>query len=336
MRMGHVRITRLARTLVAGATLLGVSIAVGAESKSTAPQIPAAAGEQTGVDPDAVYEAGRQLFQQYAPPEVKAEYDFPSKEQWDAALGKLQAALQSDSMENLAAYAPQARALLSAFRASGAEPELADWLEQRLDEIEGADQARTMPARPPEPAPLRPSLPGPRPPPPTVQVPYYDLWFSRVRVRPVPARAAELMPVLRNAFAAEGVPPALAWLAEAESSFNPSARSPAGARGLFQLMPDTAKRLGLDTFLPDERTSPEKSAHAAARYLRELHAKFGDWPLTLAAYNAGEGRISRALASRKATGFAAIADSLPAETRMYVPKVCALVAARTGVNITGR
>lgn len=294
------------------------------------------AGQTPAGQTDELYSLGQQLFQQYAPPEVKAEYDFPTKEQWDAALGKLQASLQASSIDDLAAYAPQARSILSAFRASGAEPELADWLEQRLDEVEGADQARTLPPSPPEAAPVRPPVAGPKPVPATVQVPYYDLWFSRVRARPVPARAAELMPVLRNAFAAEGVPPALAWLAEAESSFNPSARSPAGAKGLFQLMPDTAKRLGLDTFLPDERTSPEKSAHAAARYLRELHTKFGDWPLTLAAYNAGEGRISRALASRKATGFAAIADSLPAETRMYVPKVCALVAARTGVNIAGR
>lgn len=334
--MRHVRPTHLFRALIAGAALFGVSITVAAEPKSSTPQTPPEPAGEAGVDADAVYEAGRQLFQQYAPPEVKAEYDFPSKEQWDAALGKLQTALQSDSMEDLAAYAPQARAVLSALRAAGAEPEMADWLEQRLDEVEGASEARAMPPQPPESPPVRPAVPRPKPLPAAVTVPYYDLWFSRVRTRPVPARAAKLMPVLRNAFEAEGVPPALAWLAEAESSFNPSARSPAGAKGLFQLMPDTAKQLGLDTFLPDERTSPEKSAHAAARYLRQLHAKFGDWPLTLAAYNAGEGRISRALASRKATGFAAIADALPAETRMYVPKVCALVAARTGVNITGR
>ena len=78
------------------------------------------------------------------------------------------------------------------------------------------------------------------------------------------------MPRLRRAFAAEGVPPELAWLAEVESSFNPSARSPSGARGLFQLKADTARGLGLSTFLPDERTDPEKSARAAARKLRAL------------------------------------------------------------------
>jgi membrane-bound lytic murein transglycosylase D len=163
-------------------------------------------------------------------------------------------------------------------------------------------------------------------------VPHYDLWLARVRGRPLPPRATALMPKLRAAFAAEGVPAELAWLAEAESSLNPSARSPVGAKGLFQLMPDTARSLGLGTFLPDERTDPEKSARAAARYLRALHGKFGNWPLALAAYNAGEGRITRTLAAHRANDFAAIADALPAETRMYVPKVCALIAMRAGVQ----
>jgi membrane-bound lytic murein transglycosylase D len=138
------------------------------------------------------------------------------------------------------------------------------------------------------------------------------------------------MPRLGPAFVAEGVPPQLAWLAEVESSLNPEARSPGGARGLFQLMPDTAHALGLSTFLPDERTDPEKSARAAARYLHTLFVKFGSWPLALAAYNAGEGRVSRLLASRGASDFAGVSSALPAETRMYVPKVCALVAVRTG------
>jgi membrane-bound lytic murein transglycosylase D len=104
-----------------------------------------------------------------------------------------------------------------------------------------------------------------------------------------------------------------------------------GAKGLFQLMPDTAKSLGLQTFLPDERTNPEKSARAAAQYLRRLHERFGDWPLALAAYNAGEGRIGRTLTRQNARTFAEIADDLPVETRMYVPKVLATIEARAGV-----
>jgi membrane-bound lytic murein transglycosylase D len=164
-------------------------------------------------------------------------------------------------------------------------------------------------------------------------VPHYDLWLARVRGRPLPARAPTLMPRLRAAFAAEGVPPELVWLAEAESSLNPDARSPAGAKGLFQFTTDTAKAQGLSTFLPDERTEVDKSAHAAARLLRSLHGRFGSWPLAFAAYNAGEGRVSRLLAARRAKDFAGIAEALPAETRMYVPKVCALIATRTGVGV---
>lgn len=140
------------------------------------------------------------------------------------------------------------------------------------------------------------------------------------------------MPRLRAAFTAEGMPPELAWLAEAESSLNPTARSPVGAKGLFQFMPETAKSMGLGTFMPDERTDPDKSARAAARYLRALHGRFGNWALALAAYNAGEGRVSRTLTSQHAKTFSAISHALPAETQMYVPKVCALITTRTGVT----
>ncbi|MEO6875591.1 MAG: lytic transglycosylase domain-containing protein, partial [Opitutaceae bacterium] len=142
----------------------------------------------------------------------------------------------------------------------------------------------------------------------------------------------ELMPTLRAAFVAEGVPPELAWLAEAESTLDPEAESPVGARGLFQLMPATARSLGLSTTLPDERTNVEKSARAAAHYLRTLHGKFGDWPLAFAAYNAGEGRVRRLLAAHSAHTFADISAALSNETRMYVPKVCATIAVRTGVS----
>ena len=140
-----------------------------------------------------------------------------------------------------------------------------------------------------------------------------------------------MLPPLRAAFSAEGIPPELVWLAEAESTFNPSARSPAGARGLYQLMPETARGLGLSTFLPDERTDPEKSARAAARLLRAHYEKFGSWPLALTAYNAGAGRVARLLENTSTKTYAGIAAALPAETRLYVPKVCALVATRAGV-----
>jgi membrane-bound lytic murein transglycosylase D len=140
------------------------------------------------------------------------------------------------------------------------------------------------------------------------------------------------VPRLKQIFIAEHTPPELVWVAEVESSFNPNARSPVGAAGLFQLMKPTAKTYGLSTFLPDERTDPEKSAHAAARYLRYLHNHFGDWSLALAAYNAGEGRVDKLLKSANARDYQSIANRLPAETQMYVPKCEAAIMKREGLN----
>ena len=300
--------------------LLALPLAAQTPAPKTAPADPTA---------DELFQLGKSLFDQLAPPEIKAQYEFPSKEQWDAFAGRLQSALEGGSLEELAAYEAEARAALAGLRLLPGYEDYADWLEQRIDEIQGAKQAAAPLPPPPPPKPLPP---GAKPPPRVVPLlPHYDLWLARVRARPLPANAAALMPRLRAAFVAEGVPPELAWLAEAESSLNPAARSPVGAKGLFQFMPDTAKAMGLGTFLPDERTDPDKSAHAAARYLKALHGKFGSWPLAFAAYNAGEGRVRRALTARGAKDFAGVASSLPAETRMYVPKVCALVAVRAGV-----
>ena len=273
---------------------------------------------------DELYDLGKSLFDQYATPEIKAQYEFPSREQWDAFAARLQQALDNDDLEKLAAYEPEARAALTALRVLPGYEDYADWLSARIDYSEAAKQVTRLPLPRP---PTGPTTPGQR----AEVIPYYDLWLQRMRARPVPAGAEELMPGLRAAFVAEGVPPELAWLAEVESTLDPSARSPSGAKGLFQLMPVTARALGLSTFMPDERTNADKSARAAAHYLNTLHGKFGDWPLAFAAYNAGEGRVQRLLASRQAHNFAGISGALPSETRMYVPKVCATIAVRTGM-----
>ena len=282
---------------------------------------------------DDLFQLGQQLFDQFAPAEIKAQYEFPSKAQWDQFATRLQSALEGDDLPALATYAPEGRAALAALRAFPDYSDYADWLSTRLDEIEAAEQLSAPTAKPPStpvpPGPIKnrdPKIENSR------AIPHYDLWLARVGTQPSPARAAALMPKLRAAFAAERVPTELVWLAEAESSFNPSARSPVGARGLFQLMPETAKEQGLTTLLPDERTDPEKSARAAARLLRGHYERFGSWPLAFAAYNAGPGRVSRLLEKSPTKTYAAIASSLPAETRMYVPKVCALVATRAGVT----
>ena len=102
---------------------------------------------------------------------------------------------------------------------------------------------------------------------------------------------------------------------------------------MFQLMKPTAKSLGLSTWFPDERLNAEKNARAAAIYLRQLHGRFGDWRLALAAYNAGETRVSQLLKKSKQRTFDAIAAKLPAETQMYVPKVEATLRKRESVEL---
>jgi membrane-bound lytic murein transglycosylase D len=290
-----------------------------------------------------LFQMGTQLFDQYAPPDVKAQYEFPTRAQFDGFMARLDKAMDEGSLDDLGQYEPQARAALAFLRTIPDQGDLADWLSARLDEIDEAGRlsgggtkpaaAPTQGMRPGVSPPGGSGLPGAagRPAVPAARIPYYERWLAREQGSPAPANAAELMPRLRRDFAAVGVPPEIAWLAEAESSLNPSARSPSGARGLFQLKAETAHDLGLSTFLPDERTDPDKSARAAAQYLRGLGKQFGSWPLAFAAYNAGSGRVRRLLDERHASDFAGIADALPAGTRMYVPKVCALIAVRAGV-----
>lgn len=98
----------------------------------------------------------------------------------------------------------------------------------------------------------------------------------------------EYVSLARAAAADEGIPEDLFLnLVQAESNFNPSAKSGAGARGLAQLMPGTAAQLGVD---PDD---PIQNLKGGARYLREQYDRFGDWSLALAAYNAGPGAVQK-------------------------------------------
>jgi hypothetical protein len=111
-----------------------------------------------------------------------------------------------------------------------------------------------------------------------------------------------------------------------ESGFNPLALSPKGARGIWQLMPATARRYGLTVEAAnDHRTDPAHATRAAARYLRDLYTMFGDWELALAAYNAGEGRVARAISRAGVRDFDELSRRglLPLETRNYVPAVLA-------------
>ncbi len=148
--------------------------------------------------------------------------------------------------------------------------------------------------------------------------------ISLARVSAAQARLLRLQVDGARIFAEEGVPLELLVVAEIESGFDPLALSPKGARGPWQLMPATAERFGLRVNgRTDERIHPERSTRAAARYLRELYAQFGDWLLALAAYNAGEKRVANAIEKGGTRDFWQLAQQrfLPEETRRYIPAV---------------
>lgn len=118
----------------------------------------------------------------------------------------------------------------------------------------------------------------------------------------------------------EGMPLELEYLPVIESAINPNAVSRAGAVGLWQFMPATAKGLGMEiNSLVDERRDPVRSTQAACRYLKDLYAIYRDWTLTIAAYNCGPGNVNKAIARSGGKTFWEIYDFLPRETRGYVP-----------------
>ena len=109
-------------------------------------------------------------------------------------------------------------------------------------------------------------------------------------------RANRYFPIIEPLLKANGIPDDFKYLMVIESSLNPIARSPAGAAGLWQFMPATARKFGLEVNdNVDERYHIEKATAAACRYFKQAYAKYGDWMAVSAAYNAGQGRISSQL-----------------------------------------
>lgn len=151
----------------------------------------------------------------------------------------------------------------------------------------------------------------------------FNGWFSRALSRGMPH-----LPRIREILAEVGVPRDLAYVPIVESAFNPTALSRAKAKGLWQFIPSTGKQYGLkQDFFVDERSNMEKATLAAAQYLKRLYAMFGDWNLALAGYNAGEGRVQRAIKKARTNDFWALAKtrSFRAETKNYVPLIHAAI-----------
>lgn len=143
------------------------------------------------------------------------------------------------------------------------------------------------------------------------------------------ARAAEYRPFIVNELKKAGMPEELAWLPLIESGFRVRALSPASALGLWQFIPSTGYRFGLNRdYYVDERMDPFKSTKAAIQYLSQLHKMFGDWSTALAAYNCGEGRVLRTIRSQNVNyldNFWDLYEKLPRETATYVPRFIATV-----------
>lgn len=203
----------------------------------------------------------------------------------------------------------------------------------------------------PEPAPVATPAPVARPNPASagqlacLENPEIDAWERRLRsdpdlragMRQSLARANRYyLPRMRRIFRKAGLPPSLALLPLIESEFYRQAQGSLDDRGLWQFRVVTAQRFGLVVNdRRDQRLHPYRASRAAARYLRVLQRRYHNWPLVLAAYNAGENRVNRARARRPKATFWQLADSgaLPRSTRDYVAHFLAVVRVAEGKEL---
>jgi membrane-bound lytic murein transglycosylase D len=178
---------------------------------------------------------------------------------------------------------------------------------------------------------------------PALSLPVYmnervDRWMGRYLTDQRPAferylaREGLYSGMIKDGLRARGMPEELVYLAAIESGFSPGATSRVSASGMWQFMGPTAEAFGLriDEYV-DERRDPVRATEAALDYLQALHEQFGSWYLAAAAYNAGPGRVSRAVSAEGGVErgeeelYWEIVEHLPKETRAYVPKMLALI-----------
>ncbi|MCC6214208.1 MAG: LysM peptidoglycan-binding domain-containing protein [Polyangiaceae bacterium] len=152
-------------------------------------------------------------------------------------------------------------------------------------------------------------------------------------------KSGRFAPALKAALVRAGLPADLVWLSLIESGHNPTIVSSAGAAGLWQFMPDSARAYGLvvDRWV-DERYDPERITEAAVRYLGDLHQRFGTWELAMGAYNMGHGGMARVIQKFNSNDFwelARLEAALPWETTLYVPKIFALAIVMNNLRAFG-
>jgi membrane-bound lytic murein transglycosylase D len=287
-----------------------------------------ASAQTNDLDLDDIMDAAQQFAQDNLDPDVLQALQSVDRSKVEDFLNHFQNYLKGDQVLDVAQLKDAAKIVLPLLDAHEETQPYAAWLRSRLDYFDTADEMRSI-APAPKPEPGKPALPLPNP---SFKM-EQEIWNKKITPRPWPKGDDQFLPKLKSIFASEDVPSALVWLGEVESGFDLSARSPAGAVGMFQLMPATAKDFGLSLFPFDQRKQMEPAARAAAKDLRQLHDQFGDWRLAVAAYNSGPGTVARLLKHYQTTSYETIAPHLPAETQMYVPKVEATILHREGLEL---
>jgi membrane-bound lytic murein transglycosylase D len=145
----------------------------------------------------------------------------------------------------------------------------------------------------------------------------FSLWLSR---------SGKYMELMKEILRGENIPEEIVFIPLIESGFNPYACSPARAVGYWQFIASTAKKYGLKiNWWMDERRDPVKSTMAAANYFKDLYEMFGSWNLAMAAYNAGEGKILKAISKTNTDDYWSLLGTkyIRSETKDYVPKFIA-------------